>query len=176
MANNGPRSADEVLRAAYDEETNTLNTNTSAVTIENVSLNVNLDAAGGDSVKISDGTDTMLVNADGSINVSIAAGNLAVELAASDGDNVAISDGTDTLAVNTDGSINTVDVIYATRVDEASATVTYVGKAAVASSNASAVWQISRITVSGTVTTIEYADGDVLFNNIWDNRAALSYS
>lgn len=66
--------------------------------------------------------------------------------------------------------------IQSVRIDEASSTVTYVGKAAVGSLNADAVWQIQRLTVSGSVTTIEYADGDSNFNNIWNNRASLSYS
>ena len=45
--------------------------------------------------KITDGTDTLLINADGSINAALAAGT-----------EVKITDGTDDLAVNADGSIN----------------------------------------------------------------------
>jgi len=48
-------------------------------------------------IQITDGTDTLAINADGSIDVNFAAG-AAVE----------ITDGTDTLAVNADGSINAV--------------------------------------------------------------------
>lgn len=48
-------------------------------------------------IQITDGTDTLAINADGSIDVNFAAG-AAVE----------ITDGTDTLAVNGDGSINAV--------------------------------------------------------------------
>lgn len=170
-----PRSASEVLSKVYDSDSDTLRTSTTSVTIDNVTLAVDLSAADGDSVKISDGTDTLLVNADGSINVT-PVGTWNIEIDAADGDSIKVSDGTDALAVNTDGSINTTDVIYASRVDDASATVTYIGKAAVGSANGSAVWQISRMTVSGTVTTIEYADGNISFDNVWDNRAALSYS
>lgn len=65
---------------------------------------------------------------------------------------------------------------YATNVDDFSATVTYVGKALPGSSVASAVWQISRITTSGTVSLTTYADGDSNFDNIWNNRTSLSYS
>jgi hypothetical protein len=65
----------------------------------------------------------------------------------------------------------------ATVVDEASATVTYVGKAAIGSSQASAVWQIAKITESGTtVTTVTWADGNSSFDNVWTARAGLSYS
>ena len=64
---------------------------------------------------------------------------------------------------------------YAMRLDEASATVTYVGKAAISSSTASAVWQIKKLdSTSGLIIT--WADGDANFNNVWDNRGALSYS
>ena len=67
---------------------------------------------------------------------------------------------------------------YVTRIDEASATVTYIGKAVpdgatVPSSEAS--WQITKIDeTSGTVIT--YADGDLLFDNIFDNRVGLTYA
>lgn len=64
----------------------------------------------------------------------------------------------------------------AVRVDEASATVTYVGEATPGSLGSAEVWRIKRITVSGTVTSIEWAAGAVLYDQVWDNRAALSYS
>lgn len=64
---------------------------------------------------------------------------------------------------------------YALRLDEASATVTYVGEAAIGSATASAVWRIKKLdSTSGLVIT--WADGDELFDNVWDNRASLSYS
>lgn len=61
-----------------------------------------------DNVAISDGTDTMAVNADGSINSVVSATDLDVRDLSASQDNVAISDGTDTLAVNGDGSLNAV--------------------------------------------------------------------
>lgn len=64
---------------------------------------------------------------------------------------------------------------YATRLDEASSTVTYVGKADTGSSNASAVWQIQKVDTSSGLS-ITWADGDALFDNVWNNRASLSYS
>lgn len=64
----------------------------------------------------------------------------------------------------------------AMRVDEPSSTVTYIGKANVATSNASATWQIFKITVSGTVTSFTWADGDSNYDNVWNDRASLSYS
>ena len=61
-------------------------------------------------------------------------------------------------------------------VDEVSATLTYIGKAIPGSSLASAVWLIYRVSVSGAITTISHADGNSLYDNIWNDRASLSYS
>ncbi len=65
---------------------------------------------------------------------------------------------------------------YAVRYDKASSTVEYVGKATVGSNGGDAVWQIFRMTTTSGDITIEYADGDALFDNEWDSRASLSYS
>ena len=74
------------------------------------------------------------------------------------------------------GGGGTAAAALATIVDEASASVTYLGKADPGTGAASALWQIQRITTSGTVTTIEFADGNSDFDNVWNNRASLSYS
>lgn len=71
---------------------------------------------------------------------------------------------------------NSTLVEYKTIVDEASSTITYVGKSAAGSGSGSALWQIKRLSVSGNVTTIDHADGNTNYDNIWDNRASLSYS
>lgn len=65
-----------------------------------------------------------------------------------------------------------------TLIDAADANTTYIGKTKEGSSadTSQAIWMIKKISVSGTVTTINFADGDVKYDNIWDNRAALSYS
>ena len=68
---------------------------------------------------------------------------------------------------------------YATRLDEAStASVTYVGKTDPGNAllTGSAVWAIQRIDETTADTIIAWADGNDLFDNIWDNRLALSYS
>lgn len=54
------------------------------------------------------------------------------------------------------------------------ATYLYVGKAAMGSATSGALWQICRITQSDT--TLIWADGNAAFDNVWDNRASLSYS
>lgn len=66
--------------------------------------------------------------------------------------------------------------IYTMLVDEASATTTYIGEADPGTEGSAASWRIKRVSVSGSVTSIEWADGDTSFNNVWDNRATLSYS
>ncbi len=65
-------------------------------------------------------------------------------------------------------------ILYTTRVDEASATVTYIGYAEIGSSQASAVWRIKKIDTSSG-TSIIWADGNDNFDNVWNNRAALTY-
>jgi hypothetical protein len=67
-------------------------------------------------------------------------------------------------------------VLASIRVDDASSTVTYVGEAAVASSENSAVWRIKKLETTGTVLKVTWADGNNHFDNVWANRASLSYS
>jgi hypothetical protein len=72
-------------------------------------------------------------------------------------------------------STNDFASVRALRLEEASATVTYVGEAEAGTATSAAAWRIKRIsTASGT--SIQWADGDTLFNNVWDNRAGLTYS
>lgn len=61
-------------------------------------------------------------------------------------------------------------------IDVASGTETYYGFAAPGSSVAAAKWRILKQEVSGDITSILYADGDIEFDNIWNNRASYSYS
>lgn len=63
-------------------------------------------------------------------------------------------------------------------IDAVDSTTTYIGKVTPGSvgNTPSAIWQIKKITTSGTITTISFADGNDSYDNIWDNRASLSYS
>lgn len=70
----------------------------------------------------------------------------------------------------------TAPAALTTRYDEASSTIAYVGLAAVGSVSGSAVWRIKRVTTSSGDVTVEYADGNALFDNVWDQRASLAYS
>lgn len=69
-----------------------------------IDANVVVSASGGDNIAISDGTHTLDVNADGSINVK--ANDLDIRNLSAAQDSVAIGDGTNNLVINLDGSIN----------------------------------------------------------------------
>jgi hypothetical protein len=76
---------------------------------------------------------------------------------------------------------STDSIDLTTRVDDTGAGgISYVGHAHPGSTEASAAWRIKRITSTTvgpqTITKTEYADGNQYFDNIWNNRAALSYS
>lgn len=57
-------------------------------------------------VAISDGTDTLAINGDGSLNATVTATDLDIRDLTHVSDSVKVGDGTDFLAVNADGSIN----------------------------------------------------------------------
>ena len=65
---------------------------------------------------------------------------------------------------------------YRTEIDVVSATVTYVGYADPGTPTSSALWKIKKLTGTGDDLSVTYADGNSNFDNIWDNRASLSYS
>jgi len=62
------------------------------------------------------------------------------------------------------------------QLDDAGSGVTYVGTAAPGAASSAATWKIKRMTESGADIVIEWANGDAAYDNIWDDRAALSYS
>lgn len=66
--------------------------------------------------------------------------------------------------------------LKAFRLDADSPTVQYLGYAAARTATNAAAWQIKRLTISGESVIAEWADGDVEFDNVWDNRASLNYS
>ena len=63
----------------------------------------------------------------------------------------------------------------AVRLDDASATVSYVGEAAAGSAESAAAWRVKRIDESAG-TSILWADGDTNFDNVWDDRTSLTYT
>lgn len=94
-----------------------------------------------------------------------------------DGDVISMSEHGRAGGVSTgQGFKYTQDVANLTKIDEVDANTTYIGKASHGAATSSAVWQIKKITVSGTLTTIAYANGSDNYNQIFDNRTSLSYS
>ena len=81
-------------------------------------------------------------------------------------------------AANSRKALNTyqIDTTESVYIDEASATTTYFGYAVAGASVASAVWKIKRLSISGTVTSILFADGNSNYDNVWNNRSSLVYS
>ena len=67
-----------------------------------------------------------------------------------------------------------IDSLFISRQDDVSASVSYYGWAVPGTSVASALWRIMKKDVSGTETFYLFADGNTDFDNVWDNRAALS--
>lgn len=54
----------------------------------------------------------------------------------------------------------------------------YIGLATQGSAKSAALWQIRKLTFDGSnnCTDIQYANGNELFQSIWNNRASLGYS
>jgi hypothetical protein len=66
--------------------------------------------------------------------------------------------------------------LVATRLDDTTTSnVTYVGVAAPASLTSATSWQVKKIDET-TGMVITWADGNTNFDNVWDNRASLTYS
>lgn len=64
-----------------------------------------------------------------------------------------------------------------TRIDTSNDPVFYIGEAEPGTATSAASWRVLQIdSTTSSAITILYADGDTDFDNIWDNRAALSYS
>jgi hypothetical protein len=65
---------------------------------------------------------------------------------------------------------------YPQKIDEISSTLVYVGYAQVSAADPTlVVWKIKKIEKVGTVWEIRYADGDELYDNVWDNRFSINY-
>lgn len=72
-------------------------------------------------------------------------------------------------------AIKVLSLDEAVRLDMASSTIMYVGKAVPTTLNSAAAWKITRytLTAGGNVTSETVALGN--YTQIWDNRASLSY-
>lgn len=74
-----------------------------------------------------------------------------------------------------------IDSANTVLIDEVSATLTYIGSAKPGATTtnavleASPIWQIIEIDTSANPTTIRFANGRAQFQNIWNDRAGLTY-
>ncbi len=79
----------------------------------------------------------------------------------------------------TRGAAHTIDYSESTaqveKIDDNANGNVYLGYAVPGSLSSDAVWKIQRISVSGVVTTLEWADGNTSFDNVWDDRTSLTY-
>jgi hypothetical protein len=62
------------------------------------------------------------------------------------------------------------------RLDDAGSGTTYIGDALPSTATDAATWRIKRMVETGPDLEILWADGDANFDNVWDDRAGLSYS
>ena len=82
-----------------------------------------------------------------------------------------------TLTAATD-SVSTVTLQESIRVDFSSSTAyVYKGFATVGSSDGAAMWKICKISLlDADAGSTRWADGNLLYDNVWDNRASYTYS
>lgn len=86
------------------------------------------------------------------------------------------------IKVNADGSINAVTGGSAANTNNVfmeykstDSNIIYIGEAANASLTSNPAWKITRLDTT-TLLKVTYADGDLNFDNVWDNRESLTYS
>jgi len=60
------------------------------------------------------------------------------------------------------------------KIDEPDANTTYIGFAPRGDATSASTWLIKKISVSGTVTTTAWASTE--FDQVWDDRASLTYT
>lgn len=63
-------------------------------------------------------------------------------------------------------------------VDPVSSLLSYIGWANGGTATSASIWEIAKIEydAGGNFISLKWADGNGNFNNIWDNRATLTYS
>lgn len=89
--------------------------------------------------------------------------------------NVEITESDNILVELTDVTAVTVTSIPTTLRLEKYGDYTYIGTAAVGSLESASVWKIMRLGTVDSVLEKLYADGDELFDNVWDDRYTLAY-
>ena len=67
------------------------------------------------------------------------------------------------------------DEVYDIEIDTSVAGVTYVGQAQPGTAKSTAAWRIKKITDSAGGSSVDWANGNAEFVNIWDNRLSYTY-
>ena len=189
-AGDSPSGTDGIVRIA--------DTNTSAVQIGAATIPTTI--TGGVATLVSDGSLAGTTNRTEGLAIQDAASNVATaRLMTVDSDpngqvtevqgSLALDPATPAIYQNTDGATawstlaTEADVLALVapqnilELDEAAGSITYVGEAAVGTATSAAAWRIFRLDESGDPELIKlYGNGSTAFDQIWDNRAALSYS
>lgn len=172
-----------------------------SVTVTDVITNVSVVEAAY-AVTVTAPTSVTVTAADGVVSISDNTSSVAITSTDSS-DAISLAAPTQIGVVNVDETISVVSVgsqgpagaqgedaedanmKYVVRVDfvadtpSAGDTTIYKGWASPGNSaEAAAVWKIQKLVLdsTGDVSAGGFADGDLLFDNIWDNRVALSYS
>lgn len=120
-----------------------------------------------------DTTNTTLTSIDNKLN------NLDIRDLNQTQDNIAIGDGSNLFTSQQLGStvaLNIESVNKSIRMDDIDSNNTIIGYAVVGSATSSPVWRIQKLSTSGSITSVTWADGNFNFDNVWDNRNSLSYS
>jgi hypothetical protein len=60
--------------------------------------------------------------------------------------------------------------------DTTDGSVIYIAQAVPGTADSDALWQIIKVVIAGSVIKFRMADGNLNFDNSWDNRASVSYS
>lgn len=66
------------------------------------------------------------------------------------------------------------DSLGSLKLDQVTSTLFYVGEATFAASTSSPLWRIRKIDTT-TGVDVRWADGNSNYDNVWDNRASLTY-
>jgi len=61
-------------------------------------------------------------------------------------------------------------------VDASVANTIYYGYAELGTATTEPKWKIVKSVVAGNITTTTYADGNMKYDNVWDDRTSLNYS
>lgn len=76
-----------------------------------------------------------------------------------------------------DGAVTAQPSTYAMQYDDTgSGGISYQGWALAGTATSAASWRIRKIVQTGNDFAITWADGNTTMDNVWNNRAALSYS